>query len=149
MQRTLVSLVVAAAVLSGCSKSSPGAKSAPSSTSSALSAAELDRRVCAAYEAFWDADYSGGAPSPAMLAAEQALVTATEATPDQALHDAVRGVIAGEFGLPKFDLRETAPDYQRKLSRLPPDVRAALDSVEQNDRHVEARCDAVGRHINA
>jgi len=83
-----------------------------------------------------------------MLTRERALVNAAEATPDQRLHDAVRAVIEGELGLPKFLLHDTTREFQQKRNQLPPDARSALDAVEQNDGAVKSRCGAVGRPIN-
>ena len=84
-----------------------------------------------------------------MLARQRALINAAEATPDQPLHDAVRGVIAGELGLPRFLLHDTTIDYRQKLNQLTGDARRALESVEQNDQAVRSRCRAVGRPVNA
>jgi hypothetical protein len=115
----------------------------------ARSTADHDRQVCAAFAAFWDTPYSGGEPSPTMVATERTLIAVTEATPDEGLHDAVRGVIEGELGLPKFDLRDTAADFAREQRHLPPDARAALQELEQNLRTVESKCAAVGRPVDA
>jgi len=143
-------LVIAASAATGCSSSShtarppttPPASSTPTSTSTTVpaTAAQLRRRACAAYEAFWDVDYSGGEPSPAMLARERALVTAAEATTDRPLHDAMRGVIEGELGLPRFYLRATAAQLQQEANALPPDAKAALQEVLHNDALVRAKC---------
>ncbi len=83
-----------------------------------------------------------------MVARERALIDAAEATSDRALHDAVRAVIDGELGLPKFDLHDTAAYYEQNRNRLPPDARAALAAVQHNDQLVETKCDAMGRPIN-
>jgi hypothetical protein len=154
VRRLLLLLVIAAIGVTGCSKSSHESTAAPptpttsTAPQSKASIAELDRKLCSAFDAFWNTSYSGGEPSATMLARERALVNAAEATPDQRLHDSMRELIDGELGLPKFLLHDTAHEYQQKRNQLPPDVRAALDAVELNDRAVESRCGAVGRPIN-
>jgi hypothetical protein len=142
VRRALVVPLAAAILATGCSHSSKPAES------SSASAAAPDRRLCAAYDAFWNTPYGGGEPSPAMLARERALIAAAEATPDQALHDAVRAVIDAELGLPKFDLHDTAQEYRREQAQLSPDAQTALATLEQNHRAIKSKCDAVGRPIN-
>src|SRR5579862_6386547 len=139
-------LVLAAVLATGCSSSSRGA-SGSSTSSSPLSRTQLDRQLCAAYETFWNTPYSGGEPGPAMLASERALVTAAEATSDRGLHDTVRAVIDGELGLPDFYLHDTASQFVKNAGSLPADTKAALASVEQNDRSVRSACKAAGRPI--
>jgi hypothetical protein len=146
VRRALLIFVIAAIGVTGCSKSSHGSGAAPTTTTSTATA--LDRKLCEAYDAFWNTPYSGGEPNATMLARERALINAAEATPDQSLHDAVRAVIDGELGLPNFLLHDTAQRYQQKLSQLGPDARTAYDAVVQNDRAVGAKCGAVGRSIN-
>jgi len=142
-------LVIAAIGVAGCSKSSHDSSAAPTTTTSTApptkaTTAALDRKLCEAYDAFWHTSDSGGEPSPTMLARERALIDAAEATPDQPLHDAVRSVIAGELGLPKFLLHDTTLEYRQKLNQLTGDARTALETVEQNDRAVMSRCRVVG-----
>ena len=159
MRRLLLLSLIAAIGLAGCSKSSPGSSAAPTtttlptttSTAPATKATRtaLDRQLCAAYDAFWHTSYSGAQPSPTTLARERALIDAAEATPDRPLHDAVRSVIDGELGLPRFLLHDTTADYRQKLNQLTGDARRALESVEQNDQAVRSRCRAVGRPVNA
>src|SRR4051794_35595640 len=67
----LLPVVVLAGLLAACSSGS--------------SAAVRDTRVCAAYEAFWDTDYSGGKPSATMLARERRLLDAIAHAPDEKL----------------------------------------------------------------
>jgi hypothetical protein len=150
--------VIAAIGVAGCSKSSPGSSTAPTPTTPTVpstkvpppkaSTTALDRSLCAAYDAFWHTSDSGSEPSPTMLARERALINAAEATPDQPLHDAVRAVIAGELGLPKFLLAGTTLEYRQKLNQLTGGARTALDSVVRNDQAVRTRCRAVGRPVN-
>jgi hypothetical protein len=142
-------LVLAAVMATGCSSSSHDASVSPTttSTSSPLSHTQLDRQLCAAYEAFWNSPYSGGEPGPAMMARERALVTAAEAAFDRALHDKVRAVIEAELGLPSFYLHDTASQFRKNASSLPADAKAALAAVEQNDRSVRSACKAAGRPI--
>jgi hypothetical protein len=152
VRRVLLGLVIAATAAAGCSQSSdraepPATTSAVTSTSTSTSttvpasAAELHRRACEAYDAFWNVDYSGGEPSPTMLARERDLVTAAQATRDRSLHDAIRGVIEGELGLPRFYIRATAEQLQAQASELPIDARQALQQVLRNDRIVRSKCD--------
>ncbi len=153
MRRLLLLSVIAAIGLAGCSKSSHDSSAAPTTTTSTApptkaSTTALDRKLCEAYDAFWHTSYSGAQPSPTMLARERALIDAAEATPDQPLHDAVRSVIAGELGLPRFLLHDTTVEYRQKLNQLTGDARRALESVEQNDQAVRSRCRGVGRPVN-
>ena len=105
----------------------------------------LDRKLCAAYDAFWHIGYrSRAGPDDGGAGARLDRRGRGHARP--ALHDAVRDVIAGELGLPKFDLRDTTGSTSEG-DQLPPDARA-LAAVEQNDRAVRPRCRAVGRPIN-
>lgn len=133
-------LVLAAVLAAGCSSSSHGA--------SVSARTQLDRQLCAAYEAFWNTAYSGGEPGPAMLASERALVTAAEATSDRALRDTVRAVIDGELGLPDFYLHDTASQFVKNAGSLPAATKTVLASVQQNDRSVRSACKAAGRPIN-
>lgn len=156
MRRVLLIVVVAAFAATGCSKSSHDS-TAPTTTVATTtttgvpptkaSIAALDRVVCSAYDAFWHTSYSGAEPSAAMLGRERALVHAAEAAIDTPLHDAVRSVIDGELGLPKFLLHDTVQEFQQKQNQLSPDVRAALDEVRQYDQAVRSRCAAVGRPV--
>ena len=153
MRRLLLVLVIAAIGVAGCSKSSHDSSTEPTTTTSIApptkaSMTALDRKLCEAYDAFWHTSYSGAEPSPTTLARERALIDAAEATPDQPLHDAVRSVIAGELGLPKFLLHDTTPDYREKLNQLTGDARKALDTVERNHQAVKSRCGAVGSPVN-
>lgn len=159
MRRVLLALVIVAIGLAGCSKSSHDTSTAPTTTTlptttstapaSKATRTALDRQLCEAYDAFWHTSYSGAQPSPTTLARERALIDAAEATPDQPLHDAVRSVIDGELGLPRFLLHDTTVEYRQKLNQLTGDARRALESVEQNDQAVRSRCRAVGRPVNA
>ena len=75
-----------------------------------------------------------------MLARERALVAAAEATTDRSLHDAIRSVVEGELGLPRFYLRATAAKLQQEANGLPPDAKAALQEVLHNDALVRSKC---------
>jgi hypothetical protein len=148
----LLSVIVAIG-LAGCSKSSHDTSAAPNTTTSTAPPTKatrtaLARKLCEAYDAFWHTSYSGAQPSPTTLARERALINAAEATPDQPLHDAVRSVIDGELGLPRFLLHDTTPEYRQMLNQLTGDARRALESVEQNDQAVRSRCRALGRPVN-
>jgi len=158
VRRLLLLSVIAAIGLAGCSKSPHDSSAAPITTTlptttstsppTKATTTALDRRLCEAYDAFWHTSDSGSEPSPTMVARERALINAAEATPDQPLHDAVRSVIAGELGLPKFLLHDTTPDYREKLNQLTGDARKALDTVERNHQAVKSRCGAVGSPVN-
>src|SRR5947199_4084644 len=76
-------LLVAFALIAGCSSGS--------------SAAVRDKRVCAAYETFWDTGYSGGKPSTTMLAREQKLLDAIAHAHDKKLGAAAKAVVDGEL----------------------------------------------------
>jgi hypothetical protein len=127
----LLSVIVAIG-LAGCSKSSHDTSAAPNTTTSTAPPTKatrtaLARKLCEAYDAFWHTSYSGAQPSPTTLARERALINAAEATPDQPLHDAVRSVIDGELGLPRFLLHDTTVEYRQKLNQLTGDARRALE----------------------
>jgi len=147
----VIGLVLAAVLAAGCSSAKHGvlvpASTAPTSAPSQLSATAGDRELCAAYDAFWNAPYSGGEPDASMQARERTLVSAAQATPDPSLPNAVRDVIDGELGLPKFYLHDTAQQFRKSSSTLSTDARAALTAVEQGDRLVRSKCRAVGRPV--
>src|SRR3954464_3452822 len=87
------------------------------------SAAVRDKRVCAAYEAFWDTDYSGGKPSATMLARERRLLDAIAHAPDEKPGAAAKAVIDGELTTPPFRPGETSKQYAADLRAITPDER--------------------------
>jgi hypothetical protein len=111
--------------------------------SSGPSAAVRDKRVCAAFETFWDTDYAGPPPSAEMVAATKKLNDAIKHGHDKKLATAAQAVMDGVLSTPPLKSRATAKHY---LSSN--EFKSVAAAVEANDRFVESRCDQLGRPIN-
>jgi len=116
--------------------------------SSGPSAAVRNKRVCAAYETFWDTSYAGGKPSTTMLAREQTLLDAIAHARDKKLGAAAKAVVDGELSTPALRPGESGAQYSKDLASVSGDAKRKLDAIEPNDKFVESRCDQLGRHIN-
>jgi hypothetical protein len=105
--------------------------------------------VCAAYEKFWDTDYSGGRPPSRLAAAERALLAALKADHHKSLDVAARGVVGGELSLPRLQRGESLERYNQIIASLPKASKDRLDAVGHDDHVVASECDKLGRHVNA
>ena len=128
MLKSLVAVALAA-LLAGCS--------------SGPSAAVRDKRVCAAFETFWDTDYNGPPSSVEMFAARQNLTDAIKHGHDKRLGAAAQAVMGGVLGTPRIESRAELKQFVSSKQ-----YNALRAAVEPNEAFVESRCDQLGRHIN-
>ena len=115
------------------------AMSAAGCSSSGASPAVRDRRVCGAFEKFYDTGYNGTV-TPRLQAAKNAALAAVRGGHDQALGKAVRTYVTGELRIPSFETLQTMP-HAALTKLVPPDFNAAVPTIY-------AKCDALGRSIN-
>jgi len=111
--------------------------------SSGPSTAVRDKRVCAAYETFWDTDYNGPPLSAEMVAARKNLDDAIQHGHDKRLAAAAQAVMSGVLSTPAI---RSASDLKHFTSSNR--FKSVAAAVETNDQFVELRCDQLGRHIN-
>ena len=83
-----------------------------------------------------------------MRAAERNVLAAVRAGHDEKLGAAVRAVIDGELSAPLFSNGDTAKTFRAKFDALSIEAKHKLAAVQPNESVVEAKCDALGRHIN-
>jgi hypothetical protein len=139
----LVALFAVVLGLSACS--SGGSKDASTTattvraTTTAAGLAVRDRRVCTAFEKFFDTDYAGGTPSAALLARRRDVLAAIQAGHDKALTAAVRSFVDLEMSSPSLSTLKSLPKVE--IARL---AKASTRDLPI----IEVKCDALGRHIN-
>jgi hypothetical protein len=145
----LVALIAAVLGVNACSSGGSKHASAATTTHGAIktaasqetagpSATVRDRQVCAAFERFYDTGNPGGTPGAALLARRRFVLSAVRTGHDKALGAAVRAYVDIDMSLPPAS----------KLKSLPKPEIARLAQVNRLVPMIEAKCDALGRHIN-